>query len=82
MSRKSFLPLLTGSEQAAAQRDVWSHHVHALIAPCCSILRVHDVVGAREALAISRELQLNLSKNPILNSNKTHADFAKGMQHV
>ncbi len=50
LSRKRFLGRLAGVADPAA-RDGLSHLLHALVAPWCAILRVHDVAGARTALA-------------------------------
>jgi len=50
ISRKSLLRAVTGVELAAAERDAASHAGHALLAPACALLRVHDVAGARSAL--------------------------------
>lgn len=52
ISRKRFLGRLSGVDDAA-QRDGISHVLHAFIAPWCSLLRVHDVAGARSALTES-----------------------------
>ena len=49
ISRKRFLGALAGIADPAA-RDGVGHVLHALIAPWCALLRVHDVVGARAAL--------------------------------
>jgi dihydropteroate synthase len=56
LSRKSFLPKVMGRDLPAAERDRWSHLFHAQIADQCEILRVHDVVGARDACTASRML--------------------------
>jgi dihydropteroate synthase len=51
LSRKKFLSTLNGSHEAAGERDVLSHAWHARIARHCALLRVHDVAGARAAIA-------------------------------
>jgi dihydropteroate synthase len=56
ISRKSFLAKLTGVPRPAAQRDADSHVAHALLAPHAALLRVHDVPGARAALALAGSL--------------------------
>lgn len=53
VSRKSFIAKLTGNGEPAAGRDADSHVLHALLAPRCALLRVHDVAGARRALALA-----------------------------
>lgn len=50
LSRKRFLGRLAGIGDPAA-RDGLGHILHGLIAPWCALLRVHDVAGARAALA-------------------------------
>lgn len=50
LSRKRFLGRLAGVDDPAA-RDGLGHILHGLIAPWCALLRVHDVAGARAALA-------------------------------
>ena len=57
ISRKSLLSALVGQPLAAAQRDTISHVMHALIAEHCALLRVHDVIGARDALAVAQALR-------------------------
>ncbi len=54
LSRKRFLGALAG-EPDPARRDGLSHLLHALIAPWCDWLRVHDPAGARAALALAAE---------------------------
>ena len=49
ISRKRFLGTLAGIADPG-QRDGLSHVMHALIAPWCALIRVHDVAGARLAL--------------------------------
>lgn len=56
VSRKSFLGAITGESLPADRRDATSHVVHALIAGGCALLRVHDVAGARAALALRNAL--------------------------
>lgn len=57
VSRKSFIATLTGHGSLAADRDADrdadSHVLHALLAPRCALLRVHDVAGARRAITLS-----------------------------
>ncbi len=53
ISRKSFIVKLTGSAALAGDRDADSHILHALLAPRCALLRVHDVAGARRAVAFA-----------------------------
>ena len=53
VSRKSFIAKLTGSAALPSDRDADSHVLHALLAPRCSLLRVHDVAGARRAVALA-----------------------------
>ena len=53
VSRKSFMPQVVGQEAPPTQRDAWSHVVHALCAPWCALIRVHDVAGATAALRLS-----------------------------
>jgi dihydropteroate synthase len=53
VSRKAFIATLTGNPAPAAGRDADSHVLHALLAPRCALLRVHDVAGARRALALA-----------------------------
>ena len=53
VSRKAFIAGLTGAFPDAAGRDAPSHVLHALLAPHCALLRVHDVAGARAACALA-----------------------------
>lgn len=53
VSRKSFIAKLTGNASPAGDRDAESHVLHALLAPRCALLRVHDVVGARRAIILA-----------------------------
>ncbi len=48
LSRKRFLATLAGSTYPAS--DTLGHPLHALIAPWCDLLRVHDVVGTMSAV--------------------------------
>jgi dihydropteroate synthase len=48
ISRKRFLAALAGSGYPAS--DQLGHAIHALIAPWCALLRVHDVPGTMHAL--------------------------------
>jgi dihydropteroate synthase len=50
LSRKNFLGRLTGIEDPVG-RDGPGHVLHALLAPWCALVRVHDVAGAVAALA-------------------------------
>lgn len=52
-SRKRMLPALLGRDVPVEQRDGASHLLHAQLARRCAVLRVHDVAGARDALACS-----------------------------
>ncbi len=56
VSRKSFISGLLGRGVPVGERDAASHVLHALIAGECALLRVHDVIGARDALALARAL--------------------------
>jgi len=60
LSRKSVLPPIFGRDLPVAERDHWSHLLHARLADQCAILRVHDVPGTcdavRAALALSAEV--------------------------
>ncbi|MCS6970593.1 MAG: dihydropteroate synthase [Planctomycetota bacterium] len=56
VSRKSLIGALTGIAEPA-QRDAASHVAHALLAPHCALLRVHDVAGARAALRVAAALR-------------------------
>lgn len=49
LSRKNFLGRITGIVHPV-ERDRLGHVLHALIAPWCALIRVHDVTGARQAL--------------------------------
>ena len=49
ISRKRFLATLSGSAYPAP--DGVGHVLHALLAPACTLLRVHDVPGTMRALA-------------------------------
>lgn len=51
ISRKRFLAALSGTGYPAA--DHLGHGMHALIAPWCALLRVHDVVGTMQALRVA-----------------------------
>ncbi len=56
ISRKSFIGELLGAEARTfppRARDHASHVLHALLAPGCALLRVHDVAGAAAALALA-----------------------------
>lgn len=59
ISRKSFLSSLRpdAAPLPAAERDGISHVLHALMAPWCAALRVHDVRGARDAIALAQKLR-------------------------
>ena len=57
VSRKSLIPALVGRQLSADQRDIMSHILHALIAEHCALLRVHDVVGARDALTLAQAIR-------------------------
>jgi dihydropteroate synthase len=57
ISRKSFLAAITGDGKPAADRDADSHLVHALMAPHCAVLRVHDVAGCARALRLAAALR-------------------------
>ncbi|MEK7414570.1 MAG: dihydropteroate synthase [Planctomycetota bacterium] len=59
ISRKSLVTQLIGSPLPAEQRDPPSHVLHALLAPACSLLRVHDPAGARTALRLSSAVRMN-----------------------
>jgi dihydropteroate synthase len=48
ISRKRFLAAISGTTYPAA--DALAHPLHVLIAPWCTLLRVHDVVGTMHAL--------------------------------
>ena len=52
VSRKALIPAALGRDLAAAARDGASHVLHALLAPHCALLRVHDVAGAADALRL------------------------------
>ena len=49
ISRKRFLAAISGSRYPAP--DSLGHVLHALLAPACALLRVHDVPGTMAALA-------------------------------
>jgi dihydropteroate synthase len=53
ISRKSMLRAVTGVDHAPPDRDAVGHVGHALLAPQCALLRVHDVGGARSALRLA-----------------------------
>ncbi|MHC5067664.1 MAG: dihydropteroate synthase [Planctomycetota bacterium] len=53
VSRKSLLPALSGRDLPPAERDGQSHLLHAQLAWHCALLRVHDVVGAGEAVRLA-----------------------------
>lgn len=57
VSRKSLLATLAGRSLPIAERDALSHVLHAQIADECALLRVHDVVGARDALRLRNALR-------------------------
>jgi dihydropteroate synthase len=57
VSRKSLLSTIVGRPLAVSQRDTASHILHALIAEHCALLRVHDVAGARDALALAQAIR-------------------------
>ncbi len=52
ISRKRFLAVTAGTPYPAA--DALAHPLHALIAPWCALLRVHDVAGTMAALQAAR----------------------------
>ncbi|TVR13559.1 MAG: dihydropteroate synthase [Planctomycetota bacterium] len=56
LSRKRFLSALLAQDLDNAERDQASHILHAMIAPRCALLRVHDVSGARRALTLAQAL--------------------------
>jgi len=56
VSRKSLIGALIAREVPPAGRDAASHVLHGLLAGCCALLRVHDVVGARDALRVAEAL--------------------------
>ncbi len=56
VSRKSLLAAVGGLDVAPAGRDAAGQAVHALLAPVCALLRVHDVAGTRAALRLSTAL--------------------------
>jgi dihydropteroate synthase len=56
VSRKSMLAVVGGLDAAPAGRDGAGQAVHALLAPVCTLLRVHDVAGTRAALRLSTAL--------------------------
>jgi dihydropteroate synthase len=56
VSRKSLIPALTGFDRPPAGRDGPSHALHALLAPHCALLRVHDTAGARASLRLALAL--------------------------
>lgn len=53
VSRKSLVAALLGRDLPPGERDHASHVLHAQLAPHCSLLRVHDVAGARDACRLS-----------------------------
>ncbi len=53
VSRKSMFRAFIGESASPVERDGISHVVHALCAPSCVLMRVHDVAGARSALAVA-----------------------------
>lgn len=57
VSRKSILAVVGGLDVAADGRDAAGQAMHALLAPACALLRVHDVAGARAALRLSTALR-------------------------
>ena len=57
ISRKSFLATAAGASAAAAERDCLSHVLHALLAPHCALLRVHDVAGAAAACRLAAAVE-------------------------
>ncbi|MFW5845396.1 MAG: dihydropteroate synthase [Planctomycetota bacterium] len=57
LSRKRFLSAVMGRDLPASERDVWSHHFHALIAGTCALIRTHDVPGAVDALRAAVAVQ-------------------------
>jgi dihydropteroate synthase len=62
ISRKSFIGSLASASLqeplAIHERDAASNAMHALISDHCSLLRVHDVPGARQALQIAEALRM------------------------
>lgn len=57
LSRKSFLTRALGRDLDVPERDRASHVIHALTAPHCAVLRVHDVPGCRDALRLQSWLR-------------------------
>jgi len=57
LSRKSFLVALTGVATPAEQRDGLSHCLHTVVSGHCALLRVHDVAGTTNALALAAALR-------------------------
>lgn len=53
ISRKRLLADLTSRELPPTQRDAASSALHALLAWRCSLLRVHDVPAARDAIRLA-----------------------------
>lgn len=53
VSRKSLIPALSGQNLPPGERDPASHVLHALLAPHCALLRVHDLPGAASALRLA-----------------------------
>lgn len=56
VSRKSFLAAAAGAPAEPTRRDALSHVAHALLAPWCALLRVHDAAGAASALRLAQAL--------------------------
>lgn len=57
VSRKSMVAAAAGVELSPERRDGLSHLLHALCAPWCALLRVHDVPGAAAALRLAAALR-------------------------
>jgi dihydropteroate synthase len=57
VSRKSLLAVVGGVAGPPAARDAAGQAVHAIAAPDCALLRVHDVAGARAALRLASAIR-------------------------
>lgn len=57
VSRKAIIASAAGVDLPPGQRDALSHVVHAICAPWCALLRVHDVPGAAAAIRLSASLR-------------------------
>ena len=57
VSRKSIIAQAAGVDVPPGQRDALSHVMHAVCAPWCALLRVHDVGGAAAAMRLTASVR-------------------------